>query len=160
MADALQKAIDHLQIHDVYLRSSEARLADGFEPKYDDLDSVEVQFKHVVTHSNVLELDEGTDAGVQLFRVFVELGTRWLGPVDNHSDGDERLLAQIDGLMVAEYRMQIDPGKDALKEFALKNASFHIWPYWREFLTTQCMRMNLPKLVMPAVQFAQNPEHH
>jgi hypothetical protein len=159
MADALQQAIDHLKIHDVYLRSSEARLADGFEPKYDDLDSVEVQFKHVVTHSNVLELDEGTDATVQLFRVFVELGTRWLGPADTHAGEDERLLAQIDGVMVAEYRMQADPGKDALKQFALKNASFHIWPYWREFLTTQCMRMNLPKLVMPAVQFARNQEH-
>lgn len=58
--------------------------------------------------------------------------------------------------MVAEYRMSEDPGKESLKEFALRNASYHIWPYWREYLMGQCLRMNLPKVILPAVQFAQN----
>jgi len=157
MNEALQKAIECLKINDVYLRSSEARLSDGFEPKYEtDLGVLDVKFKHVVTHSNVLLLEEEGESTAQLFRVFVELGARWLDPA-NHEDGDSnRLKAQIEAVMVAEYQMKEDPGKEALKEFALGNASFHIWPYWREYLTTQCMRMNLPKLVMATVQFATN----
>ena len=44
--------------------------------------------------------------------------------------------------------------KESLNAFALQNASFHVWSYWREYLTSQCMRMNLPKLTLPMVQFA------
>lgn len=58
--------------------------------------------------------------------------------------------------MVAEYRMTEDPGKDSLKAFALRNASHHVWPYWREYLMGQSLRMNLPKLILPAVQLARN----
>jgi len=158
--ELLQQAIDALRINDVYLRSSSAWLADDFEPKYDPgLDRLELQFKHLVTQSSVSILTEDADAGgeqIQLFRVHVELGSRW---VDAKAvpEGDEKpVKAEIDATMVAEYVMSRDPGQEALKLFALKNASFHIWPYWREFLTMHCLRMNLPKLVLPAVQFASN----
>lgn len=158
----LQQAIDCLKIKDIYLRSSKADLADHFEPKYDpDVESLEVQFKHFVTQSSVLLLEEqGADKGqngTQLFRVFITLGARWVIPptkVDTKS-GD-RVRAEIEVVMMAEYLMQKDPGQDALKEFALRNASYHIWPFWREYLTTQCMRMNLPKLILPTMQVAQN----
>ena len=157
MNESLQKAIECLKIHDVYLRSSEATLTDGFEPKYEtDLDALEVQFKHLVSHSNVLLLEEDGESKLQLFRVFVELGARWVESTEQKSGDDDSFKAQIEAVMVAEYLMKEDPGKEALKEFALRNASYHIWPYWREYLTTQCMRMNLPKLVMPTVQFANN----
>ncbi len=157
MDDALQKAIDCLTIQDVYLRSSSAALEDAFEPKYAaHLDELEVQFKHVVTKSNVLELKRDDDT-INLYRVFVELGTRWVLPVgkDDRSD-DTKVMAYIEGVMVAEYQMQTNPGEEALKAFALKNASFHVWPYWREYLTSHCFRMNLPKLTLPTRQFARN----
>lgn len=156
MSGELQDAIKCLNIRDVYMRSSSASLEDNFEPKYDsDLESLQVQFKHVVTHSNVLELEEDEGKTIQLFRVFVELGTRWVFPA-GEDDGDEEVMAHIEGVMVAEYQMDRNPGSDALKVFALNNASFHIWPYWREYLSSQCLRMNLPKLVMPTKQFASN----
>lgn len=157
MDDALQKAIDCLTIQDVYLRSSSAVLEDAFEPKYAPyLDKLEVQFKHVVTHLNVLDLKQD-DNTIHLFRVFVELGARWVLPVgkDDRSD-DPKVMAYIEGVMVAEYQMHTNPGEEVLKAFALKNASFHIWPYWREYLTSHCLRMNLPKLVLPTRQFASN----
>lgn len=156
MASDLQKAIDSLTLRDVYLRSSSTGLHDEFEPKYEpELDALEVQFKHVVTQSNVLELEEEGQAPAQLFRVFVELGTRWTRPGADEA-ADAEVLAHIEGVMIAEYAMEPNPGPDALKAFALNNASYHVWPYWREFLSTQCLRMNLPKLVIPARQFAVN----
>lgn len=159
MTDVLQQAIDALQIRDVYLRRSESQLAEGFEPKLDpDVDTLEVQFQHLISHFSVLELEVEGEAPIQLFRVFVQLGARWLAPApdgDTASDTDDgnRLKALIAGVMVAEYDMRTDPGAEALKAFALRNASYHVWPYWREFLSAQCLRMNLPKLVLPAVQF-------
>ena len=47
-----------------------------------------------------------------------------------------------------------NPGQDALEHFALRNASFHVWPYWREYLANQCRRMNLPPVMLPMRQFA------
>jgi len=158
MNDALQKAIDNLLINDIYLRSAESHLSDDFEPKLDaQTDHLDAQFKHVVTHWNVLRLEQEGEEPVSLFRVFIELGVRWLEESgENDISEESRIKAEINGLMVAEYRMTDDPGKEGLNEFARRNASYHVWPYWREYLMGQCLRMNLPKLVLPAVQFAQN----
>jgi hypothetical protein len=158
MNEALQKAIDSLLIHDIYLRSAGSSLSEGFEPKYDAaIDRLDVQFRHVVTHWSILLLEEEGEEPISLFRVFVDLGVRWLEPgADDEDDEEGRVKARIEAVMVAEYQMAEDPGKESLKQFALRNASYHIWPYWREYLMGQCFRMNLPKLVLPAVQFAQN----
>jgi preprotein translocase subunit SecB len=152
--EALQRAIDNLQILDVYLRSAEAELLDGFEPKYDsEADTLQVYFKHLVTRSDVLELKDGDDIQ-KLFRVYIELGARWTAPAseDEKQGLDEK--ARVEGIMVAEYRILQDPGQEALEMFAMRNASYHVWPYWREYLSAQCLRMNLPKIMLPAVQFA------
>lgn len=157
MNDDLQRAIDCLQIQDVYLRSAESRISEEFEPKYDaELDALDVQFRHVVTHSSVLVLEQDEEEPVSLFRVFIELGVRWLDARQAETDDDIEPKASIGGVMVAEYLMTEDPGKEGLKQFALRNASYHVWPYWREYVMGQCLRMNLPKLVLPAVQFARN----
>ena len=64
----------------------------------------------------------------------------------------------IEAEFVAEYAMGEQLEKDCLDEFALRNASYHVWPYWRELLMSQCTRMHLPRLVMPTTQVAQNSE--
>ena len=180
-AGTLQAAINALRIRDIYLRHSEAYLADGFEPKYDpDADALEVQFQHVVTESSVLEVEDDGAAPSRLFRVFINLGARLVGPAPALARSDPtattvaaseatahqaqakpdhpgRVRAAIAAMMVAEYDMISDPGADALTAFALQNASYHVWPYWREFLAAQCVRMNLPKIILPAVQFARRP---
>ena len=174
----LQEAIDSLGIRDVYLRDSESYLVDGFEPKYDpDVDTMDVQFQHVVTESSVLEVEDNGEVPARLFRVFIRLGARLVMPIESDDqakpvlDTDRasnktcadpadpsRVRALISAMMVAEYDLTGDPSTDALKAFALRNASYHVWPYWREFLASQCVRMNLRKVVLPAVQFARRSE--
>lgn len=158
MNEALQKAIDSLLIHDIYLGSAESVLSEEFEPKYDaGIVNLELQFRHVVTHWSVLLLEQEDEEPISLFRVFVDLGVRWLEPGTGAGNEDEgRIKARIECMMVAEYRMTQDPGKEGLEEFALRNASYHLWPYWRDYLMGQCLRMNLPKVVLPVVQLAQN----
>lgn len=156
MNEALQKAIDCLEIRDVYLYSSHASLESEFEPKYDPtVDGLIVQYKHHVIRSSVLKL-EGHSESIDLFRVYVELGARWVSSSKSDTVEAQDVKAKIEGTMVAEYLMETDPGKEALNEFALKNASYHIWPYWREYLAAHTQRMNLPKLILPTVQFSNN----
>jgi hypothetical protein len=156
MNAALQKAIDALQIHDVCLRTAVASIDDGFEPKYDpEPERLVLQFLHEVTKSAVLELNNDGDTQ-QLYRVYIELGARWVErPLEGEgakSEPDVKAIVRV--VMVAEYLMREHPGEAALKEFAIHNASYHVWPYWREYLSSQCLRMNLPKVTLPAVQFA------
>jgi hypothetical protein len=147
----LQKAIDTLRIHDVYIRNSIAQCVNGFEPKYDnDLEKLVTQTKHGVKQSQLARLGETQ----WLVRVFIELGVRLVDPtVENEEDS---VRAFIEAEYVAEYTVDEELEQDCIDEYAQKNASYHVWPYWREFLMSQCNRMYLPRLVLPTVQLA----HH
>lgn len=147
----LQKAIDTLRIQDVYLRDGFAQCADDFNPKYaPNLASLEVQQMHAVRQSIVADVE---DDG-RIFQVFIRLGVRWINP-DDETD-EPHVFAIIEGEFIAEYQMQEELDQECIDAFAEKNASFHVWPYWREFLSSQCERLRLPRLILPAVQFAQN----
>lgn len=161
MSAELQKAIDCLSIRDVYLRSSSSYLVDDFDPKYSaEASDLSVQFKHLVTRGEVLALKED-DVDIRIFRVYIDLGARWAVLPESEDGSEEKddgaaVKAVIEATFLAEYLIDDEPGQDALNAFALKNASYHVWPYWREYLMNQCMRMNLPKVVLPTVQFAVN----
>ena len=147
----LQNAIDNLTIQDVYVRDQVAACIGDFEPKYAaDIEQLTVQQMHVVKQANVVELNHDD----RLLRVFVRLGARW---VDPREDDDERSVrAFIEAEFTAEYKMTDTLDQASIDEFSLKNVSYHIWPYWRELLSSQCARMHLPRLVLPAVQLAHN----
>ncbi len=147
----LQKAIDNLQIQDVYLRNLVARYEGDFDPKYNaDVESLVIQAKHHVRQSMVVELD-GQE---KMLRVFVEMGTRWVD--EKAQDEASSVKALIEAEFIAEYTMKQMLEKASLDEFSLKNVSYHIWPYWRELLSSQCDRMHLPRAVLPTVQLAHN----
>jgi hypothetical protein len=162
MSTPLQQAIKCLRIRDVLVRSSQSSIAEDFDPVYDaEAEGLVVQLKHVVTRSQVMEV-EGDGQSQRLFRVFVDLGARWIeAPPESVTKAqvnqpEPPVKALIEATMIAEYELTEELNKEALDVFALKNASYHVWPYWREFLSSQCQRMGLPKAVVPAVQFAKN----
>lgn len=165
MKDALQLAIDALTIEDVSIRSVTVEMADGYDPKFDpDAEELDVQLKHVVSSFELIDVGN-EEQSVELLRVFIDLGVRWVRPTvaaagedpDDLSESSNKVAA-IEAVLIADYSMEHNPGEDALEQFAQQNASFHVWPYWREFVSNQCLRMNLPKLVLPTRQFFRPPE--
>lgn len=171
---ALQAAVTVLAIEDVCVRRLSAVLEPGFEPSYDsDLDKLIVAMKHQVKRFEVIALDNAEEHSIQRYRVFIDLGVRWSRPPheeaadveDDSGVGYSRALsddldavATIEAEMMAEYAMSEDPGGEALDVFARRNASYHVWPYWRELVSSQCLRMNLPKVTLPIRQFAMNAD--
>lgn len=148
----LQKAIDTLHIQDVYLRDLKAGSADGFDPKYAaEIETLQVQTMHAIKEAQVVEQDQ---ENVRLLRVFVALGVRWVDT--GVTDEETSVRALIEAEFVAEYAMDELLEKGCIDAFALRNVSYHVWPYWRELLMSQCWRMRLPRLMLPAVQFAHN----
>ena len=159
-----QQAIDNLQIKDVFLMTSFSEISADYEPKYSSTsDKIGVQYKHIVDRSAVVSFStEEEENVIKLFRVYIELGAKWAYASDDDSENDNRSsesddkdsLARIEACFIAEYQLKNEIPQEALEEFALKNASYHIWPYWREYLMNHAARMNLPKAVLPMVQFS------
>ncbi|EIC20336.1 preprotein translocase subunit SecB [Thiorhodovibrio frisius] len=158
ISTGLQKAIDNLNIQDVYVRDQVASCIGDFDPKYSaEIERLSIQQMHVVKRASVAALDDES----QLLRVFVRLGARWIDPEKKNEELAVR--AVIEAEFIAEYQMTATLEQSCIDEFSLKNASYHIWPYWRELLSNQCARMHLPRLILPTVQFAhdrrQQTEH-
>ena len=158
-----QQAIDNLQIKDVFLMTSFSEISADYEPNYSSTsDKIGVQYKHIVDRSAIVSFSSEEEENViKLFRVYVELGAKWAYASDDDSENDSSpdtdnkgSLARIETCFVAEYQLKKEIPQEALEEFALKNASYHIWPYWREYLMSHAARMNLPKAVLPMVQFS------
>lgn len=144
----LQQAISGLVIQDVYIKSSQAQCADDFDPKSTGFDTLLVQQMHVVHRNELIEID----GGGQLVRVYIRLGARWVSP-EEHDEPDIKAFVEAD--FISEYQVTAKLEQAAIDEFALKNASYHIWPYWRELLSSQCERLRLPRVVLPTIQFSK-----
>ena len=147
VSKSLQQAIESLQIDDVYLKATRAQCLDDFDPKFADVQTeLQAQQMHAVRRSEVIQV-EGDG---QLLRVYIRLGTRWIKPLEND---EPEVKAFIEADFIAEYLITTPLEQASIDEFALKNASYHVWPYWREFLSSQCERMRLPRVVMPTKKF-------
>ena len=139
------------------------QLADDLLVPISDHPSTETQFRHYVAQSQLLSMSGDSEEGPFIFRVFIDLGVRWVYSDKKHkrksakggiAKGNE--LGKIEALFVAEYDLAEIIPRDCLDEFALNNASYHVWPYWREFVANSCQRLDAPKVVLPVLQRAEN----
>lgn len=176
MPSALQEAIDRLEIKDVYVREVSASTSEDFDPRQPEaLDALSLEVKHVVTRSLVVE-----DGETRFLKVLVDFGVRWVREneepsaeaVDSEAESGARndgaeaeseagdieaeVVAVIESGFVAEYAMSDEISAEGIEEFSFKNASLHIWPFWRELLASQCARMRLPHLVLPVAHIPSN----
>jgi len=161
MLDRAQKCLD---IIDVIQRTSACHLAENYYPQRESGEQLALQYKHNVLRSEIFSVGEESGDTPYLFRVFIDLGVRWhvvkaddAVSVDESDPANEEPAGTIEAAYVAEYRLKDhELDNDALDEFALYNAIYHVWPYFREFVTTQCGRMAAPRLTMPLIQPASN----
>lgn len=58
------------------------------------------------------------------------------------------------------YRLpeHVNPSKEEIKAFSETNALLNSWPYWREFVQSSTVRMNLPPLTLPLFRLFRAPE--
>lgn len=161
MSQALKEAIKSLVIQDIYLRNSNTIVTDRFEPKYHEKqDSFGLQFKHLVEKAEVLELESDQGVKQNLLRVFLDVGFRLVdSEIPSEEGAEEEFYVQMEAQYVAEYTMISELSKRAIDEFALENVSYHVWPFWREYISSQCTRINLPKIILPTKQLASNRQN-
>lgn len=153
VSSSFEKAKKGLQFEDIFQTSVSAWIKEGFDPKFDVIEDYGIQFKQGVRQSNLLSITEANQS-TNIFRVYIDVGVRLV------SDEKDDALAQLEASYCIDY-LVTDPhlsgDQTALDEFALRNACHHLWPYWREYVMSQCTRMNLPKIPLPFHFVASQP---
>lgn len=146
---ALDRAKVGLEFEDVYQLKTESWVDEEIDPKYGvSSEDIYFQLKHGVHRSCVQEVQLNGESE-NVFRVLIEVGVRFL---KNELDQDDSIMAQIEASYFASYIVRekgLLEDQEALDIFALNNASYHVWPFWREFVMSQSQRMNLPKVSLP-----------
>lgn len=151
----LQLAIDHLEIRDVYISSSHFECSEDFLSLHaPDLDGFAVQNLALVkTAEYALAPNDQPKAdqdSIRFLKVYSQLGIRWVKGED--AEKDPQVAVEIVAEWVAEYLMKSELNDEAIEEFAQKNSRLHVWPYWREYVSTTCERMRLSKVTLPMYQ--------
>lgn len=170
VSDSLQKTQAALQIKDVRFDSYSCELLNDFDPMFDDrVDELTYQTRMQMSQFELIRVDyfdsedeQKAESKVTEFtlKVTVDLGVR-LGEKGTLSRDKEEpdVLVLIQGKMSAYYSVldnSIVEREDALEEFSSQNAPFHIWPYWREFVSSSLSRFNLRKITLPYMKKASN----
>lgn len=84
-----------------------------------------------------------SDRHFQLFRVFIELGVRFIElPVQDEKPVN--LLFQIEAVFQVDYELTEEVDQAALHEFANYNAVHNAWPLWRQFVFSTAHQAGLP----------------
>jgi hypothetical protein len=149
MTNIASDLLEIITFHDAYLAEGSAKTFEGFEPKYEiDLFCLDIQTRAYVKKSEVSELVDDADGDFGLFKVIVGFGARWIRD-SSVPEPDMEICAMIESEFIAEYIMKRSVEQNLLDDFALSQVMPDVWPYWREYLNSQCGRMHLAGVKTP-----------
>jgi hypothetical protein len=148
-----QKVKNGLKPQDIYLTGSSCITDPDFDLKTRDNDNSVYQFAHVVRSAEIITTVED-NIETLFYKVYIDVGCRFLPELISEPQKErQEACASIEASFCSEC-LTTDKAlnEKALKCYALENASYHIWPYWREYLMNMCNRLNLPKISVPTMQ--------
>jgi hypothetical protein len=162
--DAIRKAIDALNIQDVYLRACKITMRDDYDPKYWEAPTL-TNFAWGPRRSETIEVvDDESNQSVTLWKVVFLARCRLIpmadpAPPQDYEPKPEEVLATIESQFIAEYVLRNkEVDNEALQEFAKHNVAYHVWPYWRAQLSDMAARTQLPRIMLPMHVFKPEPK--
>lgn len=158
--EALQKAIDNLSIHMIYLYSGDTKIHNDFDPLM--LNQELIGQYGISPKSCRLKETQDIETG-ENYRFLVyktEARMRYLKgsnpqelseTLENEEQLSKLIAAEINATFVSEYLIKSNEelSEDAISEFGRINVPHQIWAYWREYCHSTCARMSLPVSILP-----------
>lgn len=157
----LRTAVDTLDIREILLANSHIHMENSVNPHdpFLNLRAEMSEGKQVICEQVVGKTPEGKDC--RFVRFGFQFALRLLSPslqkegeaVAGSSSPKEEVKVSIEALLKGVYEVKTNefPSQDVTQAF-IGNAKFHIWPYWREYVTHTISRMNLPTVTIPPYQ--------
>tara|TARA_Y100000296_G_C5159562_1_gene251026 strand:+ start:156 stop:617 length:462 start_codon:yes stop_codon:yes gene_type:complete len=152
LSSELQEAIENLHIQDVYFDKIDCEVLE--RPTEADIENEKISFQ---TKYGLKSLEVGENGESNQVLIHFEAGIRWIKGAEDPSES-ETILAMVEAEFVAKYISLKELSEKGLTEFAEKNSGIHVWPYWREFVSSACERMRLPRIMLPTKQFSRVEE--
>lgn len=159
-----QEAKDNLIPLDIYLRQTSLVLDNGYNPKYHP-ERLEIQHRREIIsliQAKITNETNGESSTQHIFSVTYALGVRLAqlastsiqeDPADTEKAAEPLVMAELTAHFIAEYELKKDGlEQEALAMFAERNALYHIWPYWREYISSTVSRTRLPAIPLPTIQ--------
>lgn len=147
----------------LYLRESQTRLGDGFDPTIGN--ELIGEFRVLSGEAECRTLDTFTpDGEKQTWRTCVfstRFEFRYLLAGKTHPEtGEPMMAAEITALITCDYQCNAPafPAESDLHKWGQSNVLLHAWPYWREFCHSTLARMQLPVTIMPLAGFTPPPD--
>lgn len=157
--ELLKEAQSGLRLASVYLREVGGKLAAGFSPA---LMKGEKEFQlqnKISTREHVTFEPGGTQEENKSAPKFIEYHVMVEARVvdgdlteDEINSGDitnEKVIAEIKATFAVLYHIVNEVSEEAIREFGIKNAPYHVWPYWRELLQSTGNRLDIAGIVLP-----------
>jgi len=146
--ELLQKAANLLVPAGIFLRDSRIFTHKDFHVGHGPND-LQVQYKGANSGKFQLLLeDESAKSG--LVKFYFKAGIRLVdGSLEENDDGFVKV--EIEAMFSAEYQLEDTQKfeKESMEEFLKYNVKHHVWPYWREYVQSNCARMGLPVVPVP-----------
>ena len=158
--ELIRTAFDLVHIRDVTLLSHAVKLEGEFDPKV-TFPPHAVNLQWGAQEGAIVLL--GSDAAAPQdafwnvkFQTQARIIRREDGkalPADATEFRENEVIASFSAMFLACYfykgAANEAPNDVALQEFARYNVPLHVWPYWREWLQSTCVRIGLPAIQLP-----------
>ena len=118
----------------------------------------------MLTQTKFTKEVNGDTSTQDIFSVDYELGVRLVQrpstPTENNAKeanaektSEPQVMAELTAHFIAEYELKKDGlEQEALAMFAERNTLYHIWPYWREYVSSMVTRARLPAIPLETIQ--------
>lgn len=149
MSDAFDIAKKNLNIIKVEMRNFSAEIKDGVEPaqinRVLNTDALEDYSGVAKVRTYHLE-DDGGDREWFHYHFHYAVGIRLVINRDDDKEVSTEPILTITAKFNAIYFSRVELGEDAVTAFAEQNVGYHIWPYWREFVSSTCARLSIKNI--------------
>ena len=119
------------------------KLADDLRPEY--LNHAEKTLEGFRNTSGVAmsEANSENDDKIYIYTFKYDVGNRLVEDTEQPSDEDLFVLLEIRASFDVEYVAKEEVPKEAIDKFSQFNVGYHVWPYWREFVSSNLSRMEI-----------------
>ncbi|MEI8627931.1 hypothetical protein [Vibrio sp. M60_M70] len=164
MTEDLKAAVSSLVIETVTLRDMLVSTYDDFDPELLPEDfGLNGQAYNGVTRIQTLEDDNEPD--MQFIRFIFSSGIRFISNEDRKALKKQEIenedvipYIEFKATFSADYKSAVQLTQDQLRAFAKQHVSYHVWPYWREFIQSSCARLNIHPITIPPVRIKLDKE--
>tara|TARA_R110001592_G_scaffold199185_1_gene447615 strand:+ start:19721 stop:20185 length:465 start_codon:yes stop_codon:yes gene_type:complete len=141
--ELLNKASQKLTLGAVFLKKSEILINDDFIGQ----DNLEKQSFKGVQACRIDKIEQD-DQEQYLYKFVYSVGVRLVDTsMDDEDSGFQKALIEAD--FEAHYLSEIELEEDCLQAFGEFNVGYHVWPYWREYVQSTCMRSGIVLISIP-----------